>query len=138
MGILDGIATTLPSMTRSVKLQERASSVGFDWHSPLDVVAKIKEEAEELTCEINSGASKERILDEMGDILFACVNLARKLSVDPDIALAGTNRKFERRFAFIEQELAAQGTDPAKVSLDYMETLWVQAKQKEKSNDTPL
>lgn len=130
-GVLSGVATTLPPVTRAVKLQKRAASVGFDWSNPLDVVAKIAEEAAELRHEINSNAPKERVRDEMGDLLFACVNLARKLGVDPERALAGTNRKFERRFAFVERSLAAQGTTPTEAGLERMEQLWVQAKQEE-------
>jgi len=129
---LDGVSTALPAATRALKLQARAGRVGFDWPEPAQVLDKIAEEIEEVRAELVEGAPKERLEDEVGDLLFACVNLARKLKIDPEAALRGGNRKFERRFRFIEAALALQGRGPADASLDEMETLWCAAKAKER------
>ncbi|HLN24288.1 MAG TPA: nucleoside triphosphate pyrophosphohydrolase [Patescibacteria group bacterium] len=129
---LDGISTALPAATRALKLQDRAGRVGFDWPEPAQVLDKIAEEIEEVRAELVEGVPKERLEDEVGDLLFACVNLARKLKIDPEAALRGGNRKFERRFRFIEAALALQGRGPADASLEEMETLWCAAKAKER------
>jgi MazG family protein len=126
--VLDGVARTLPPMTRAVKLQKRAARVGFDWDQLKDVIAKIDEELAEIACEIDAASPLDRIEDEMGDVLFACVNLARKLNIDPEAALRRSNGKFERRFRHIESELGAAGRSPEGASLAEMEALWVAAK----------
>ena len=126
--VLDGVARTLPPMTRAVKLQKRAARVGFDWDDIKDVVAKIAEEVAEITVEIEAAAPHDRVEDEMGDVLFACVNLARKLNIDPEVALRRANGKFERRFRHIETELGAAGRSPEGATLAEMEALWVEAK----------
>lgn len=130
-GVLDGVTTTLPALTRALKLQNRAGQVGFDWPEPTQVLDKIAEEIEEVRVEIANGAERHRLEDEVGDLLFACVNLARKLKIDPETALRGGNRKFERRFRHIEQSLAGQGRTPSQASLEEMEELWVAAKNLE-------
>lgn len=130
--VLDGVARTLPAMTRAVKLQGRAARAGFDWDRPSLVLDKIREEIAEITHEIAADAPPERMEDEMGDVLFACVNLARKLNIDPERALKGANAKFERRFRHIESCLAAQGRTPENASLEEMEDLWTAAKKIEK------
>ncbi|MBW8726210.1 MAG: nucleoside triphosphate pyrophosphohydrolase [Inquilinus limosus] len=130
-GVLDGIAGGLPSLTRALKLQKRAARVGFDWTDPADILAKIEEEVGEIRAEIDGQAPKERIEDEIGDLLFCAVNLARRYEVDPDSALRRTNAKFERRFRHLEAALRAQGRDPAGASLEEMEELWVAAKRAE-------
>ncbi|OWJ68340.1 nucleoside triphosphate pyrophosphohydrolase [Inquilinus limosus] len=130
-GVLDGIAAGLPSLTRALKLQKRAARVGFDWTDPADILDKIEEEVGEIRAEIDGKAPKERIEDEIGDLLFCAVNLARRYEVDPDSALRRTNAKFERRFRHLEAALRAQGRDPAGASLDEMEELWVVAKRAE-------
>lgn len=137
--VLDGVSTALPAATHAVKLQKRAARVGFDWTDPHDVIAKIHEEIGELQHEMkqnpsgqNDPKAQDAIEDEMGDVLFAVVNLARKLDVDPETALRRTNRKFERRFRAIETQLSAQGRAIADASLDEMEKLWVAIKQAEK------
>jgi len=127
-GVLDGVTATLPAMTRALKLQNRAGQVGFDWPEPVQVLDKIAEEIDEVRVEIAQGADQHRLEDEVGDLLFACVNLARKLKIDPESALRTCNRKFERRFRHIEQSLAGQGRTPAEASLEEMEELWVAAK----------
>ncbi len=131
--VLDGIARALPASTRAFKLQKRAARVGFDWQSPYDVLKKMEEEIAEVVHEIETGAEIDRIEDEVGDVLFACVNLARKLNIDPDQALRRTNAKFEYRFRYIERSLAAAGRSPTDASLAEMEDLWSAAKADEKT-----
>ncbi len=128
---LDGVSTALPALTRALKLQARAGRVGFDWPDPAQVIDKIAEELDEVRAEIAEGADKDRTEDEMGDLLFACVNLARKLKIDPETALRRGNRKFTRRFRFIEEGLAAEGRRPEDATLEEMEALWVAAKRRE-------
>jgi len=130
--VLAGVARTLPPMTRAVKLQKRAARVGFDWDDLRDVTAKIAEELAEIECEIATAAPIERVEDEMGDVLFACVNLARKLNIDPERALGRSNAKFERRFRHIEDELHAAGRSPSEATLAEMEALWTEAKHIER------
>lgn len=125
---LDGVIPGLPALTRALKLQRRAARVGFDWDEQDQVLDKIREETGELAEEISSGGSIDRIEDEIGDLLFSCVNLARKLDIDPEGALRRGNAKFERRFKHIEAGLAAAGKTPENATLDEMEALWTQAK----------
>lgn len=132
-GILDGVARTLPPMTRALKLQKRAARVGFDWDRPETILDKLAEEAGEIADEIRADAPFDRLEDEMGDLLFVCVNLARKLEVDPERALKRANGKFERRFRHIETELKAAGRTAEDATLDEMEALWQAAKSLEKS-----
>ncbi|WP_277395022.1 nucleoside triphosphate pyrophosphohydrolase [Magnetospirillum aberrantis] len=133
--VLDGVARSLPPMTRALKLQNRAARVGFDWAGPLDVIAKIVEEVDEIKHEINIEAEFDRIEDEMGDVLFACVNLARKLKIDPEGALKRANAKFDRRFRHVERELSAAGRRPEDATLDEMEALWIDAKGIERKGE---
>jgi MazG family protein len=130
--VLDDVARALPALTRAEKLQKRAARVGFDWPELSQVVAKIEEELGELRHEIAANGSPERLLDEVGDLLFACANLARKLAVDPETALRSTNAKFERRFRRIEDWLAADGKSPDQSTLDEMDGLWNRAKAEER------
>jgi MazG family protein len=127
-GRLDGIAIALPALTRAVKLQKRAARTGFDWDDIAPVFDKIQEELEELQLEIREGAPRSRLEDEMGDILFAATNLARHLGLEPEAALRSTNRKFERRFAYIESRLEAQERVLEECGLDELEELWKEAK----------
>ncbi|MBM7067475.1 nucleoside triphosphate pyrophosphohydrolase [Actibacterium sp. 188UL27-1] len=129
---LDGVALGLPSMTRALKLQKRAARVGFDWGETRDVLAKIAEEAAELT-EAAETADAHHIEDEMGDLLFVMVNLARHMDVDPEAALRRTNAKFTRRFGSIEDALAADGRTPNDATLQEMDALWDAAKRAERS-----
>lgn len=131
--VLDDVGLAFPALMRAEKLQKRAARVGFDWGAPEPVLAKIAEEIGELGEEMRQGAEIERLTDELGDVLFAVVNLARHLKIDPETALRGANAKFERRFRYMEEKLRAQGKRPAESSLDDMEALWVEAKQKERS-----
>jgi MazG family protein len=130
-GVLADVAARLPALTRAVKLQKRASRVGFDWDAIEPVLAKIHEELDELRTEIDEGTPKARLEDELGDVLFAVSNLARHLDIDPEQALRGTNRKFVRRFEAVEAGLAARGERPEDVSLEAMDALWVEAKKEE-------
>ena len=128
---LAGVPVTLPALTRALKLQIKAARVGFDWNDPLAVLAKIAEEADEIEAEIAKG-DRTAAQAEVGDLLFAVVNLARHLGIDPETALRGSNQKFERRFAAVEQALAARGKTPAQATLTEMEELWTAAKAAER------
>jgi ATP diphosphatase len=130
---LDGVSVALPGLSRAIKLQQRAARVGFDWTEPEPILAKIAEEIDEVRAEMVADPRDPASLeDEIGDVLFACANLARHLGVDPEAAIRGTNRKFERRFRRIEDLLRARGERPGDVSLAALETLWQQAKSEEK------
>ena len=129
--LLNDVPRALPALLRAVKLQKRASTVGFDWDSAPRVVEKLAEEAQEIVEAQGAGASQEKIVEEVGDLLFVVANLARHLRVDPEAALRAANEKFSRRFRFIEQALSEQGRTTADASLDEMEALWQQAKSSE-------
>jgi ATP diphosphatase len=131
-GALAGIPVALPALTRALKLQDKAGQVGFDWNDPRSVLAKIREEADEIEAELD-GTDKARAAAEVGDLLFAVVNLARHLGADPEGILRQTNLKFERRFGSIERALAARGKTPKDASLAEMDALWDEAKAAEKS-----
>jgi ATP diphosphatase len=133
---LDDIVLGLPALTRAVKLQRRAARVGFDWPDLLPIFSKIDEELSKIKAELptDGSPSRDRVEDEVGDLLFVAVNLARRLDVDPEAALRRANTKFERRFRSIEAGLAAQGKDPSSASLDEMEALWQDAKKVEKGD----
>jgi nucleoside triphosphate diphosphatase len=128
---LDGVATALPALTRAMKMQQRAALVGFDWADAVAALEKFSEECAELRSEIDDDADAARIEDEVGDLLFTCVNVTRKLKLDPEVALRKATNKFERRFRRIEALLASRGSKPQNVSLDEMETLWRQVKAEE-------
>jgi ATP diphosphatase len=130
-GALAGVPATLPALTRALKLQQKASRVGFDWNDPKAVLAKIREEADEIEAALAS-QDQDAVSDEIGDLIFALVNLARHLEIDPDAALRGTNAKFERRFAAIEAALAHRGKTPSEASLSEMDALWDEAKAQER------
>ncbi|MFN3075427.1 MAG: nucleoside triphosphate pyrophosphohydrolase [Alphaproteobacteria bacterium] len=130
---MDGIALALPALTRAHKLGSRAARVGFDWPDALSVFDKIAEELRELKDEVTGGAGEDRLMDEVGDLLFTCVNLARKLKIDPETAVRHANRKFERRFRLVEEELSESGTSADKLSLAEVESLWQQAKKRDQS-----
>jgi nucleoside triphosphate diphosphatase len=131
-GALAGVPLALPALTRALKLQQKAGRVGFDWNDPRAVLAKIREEADEIEAELDGGDNAD-IAAEVGDLLFALVNLARHLGADPESILRATNLKFERRFASIEQALAARGKKPQDATLAEMDALWDEAKAAEKS-----
>jgi nucleoside triphosphate diphosphatase len=130
--LLSGVKAGQPALTRAMELQRKASSVGFDWNDPRAALRKIREEADEIEAALDR-ADADELADETGDLLFALVNLARHVGVDPDTALRGTNAKFERRFGYIEQTLEAQGGSLENASLTEMDALWNEAKRKEKN-----
>ncbi len=131
--VLDGVAGRLPASARATKLQARAARVGFDWPDIAPVFAKIDEEIDEIRAELAEGASAEKMTDEIGDLMFACINLARHADVDVETALRGVNAKFERRFRRIEALLAAEDRTPDGATLEEMDRLWNQAKAEEAS-----
>ena len=130
-GVLAGIARALPALVRAAKLGRRASAVGFDWPSAAPVLDKIHEELGELKTEMAADAPRERLTDELGDVLFACANLARHLGVDPETALRGTNDKFEIRFRQMEDFLKVNNKALADIDAAEMERLWQRAKATE-------
>jgi ATP diphosphatase len=129
-GALAGVPTALPALTRALKLQQKVSKVGFDWNDPRAVLAKIREEADEIEAELDAGKKAEAGA-EAGDLLFAVVNLARHLDTDPEAILRTANLKFERRFGWIERALAQRGRTPGQATLAEMDALWDAAKAAE-------
>ena len=130
-GVLHGIPVGMPALTRAAKLTRRAARVGFDWPSTAEVLDKLREEVGELEAEIEAG-DVEKARAELGDLMFVCANLARKLEVEPEAALRGANAKFERRFAHIERRLAEMGSSPEQSTLEEMDALWDEAKLAER------
>jgi ATP diphosphatase len=131
-GALAGVPVALPALTRALKLQDKAGKVGFDWNDPRAVLRKIREETDEIEAALDGGeAEAQNAAAEVGDLLFAAVNLARHLRADPEAVLRQTSRKFERRFAAIERALAAAGKKPQDASLEEMDALWDAAKANE-------
>jgi ATP diphosphatase len=131
-GVLSGVPTTLPSLTRAWKLQAKASTVGFDWNDARLVLDKIREETAEID-EALAGGDKAAIKEEIGDLLFVIANLARHVDADPEACLTAANAKFERRFAGIEAALEQEGREPRQASLDELEALWQQVKRAERA-----
>jgi len=130
---LDGVALALPALTRAIKLQKKAARVGFDWDEPRAVLAKLREEIDELDAAIAED-NADHVREEIGDLLFAVTNLARHVDVDAEEALKAGNSKFARRFAFIEAELRTAGRAPSDASLDEMNALWNAAKAAERND----
>ncbi|MBI1290906.1 nucleoside triphosphate pyrophosphohydrolase [bacterium] len=143
---LDGVPAALPGLQRAHRLQTKAARVGFDWGEMAPVLAKIREEIDELEAEIaplrdeivapvnqrdggTTPPGREKLAGELGDLLFAIVNLARFLQIDPEQAIQQTNRKFLRRFHYIEQVLAERGTTPAESTLAEMDAIWEESKR---------
>jgi ATP diphosphatase len=125
--LLSGVKDGQPALLRALALQRKASTVGFDWNDPRAVLAKIREEADEIEAALDS-KDQSHIASETGDLLFAVVNLARHANADPELALRSANAKFERRFAYIERTLAARGRSLDEASLAEMDALWNEAK----------
>jgi len=131
-GLLDDVPVGLPALTRAAKLTRRAARVGFDWASVDEIFDKLEEEVAELKAELKAG-DLEKAKGELGDMLFVLANMARKLDIEPEDALRGTNAKFVRRFEHIETELAKSGKTPEESDLAEMEALWIKAKQAERA-----
>ncbi len=131
-GLLEGIAVALPALVRAEKLQRRASRGGFDWDHAEPVLDKIREELDECTAAMVDNAPKAALNEEIGDLLFSCVNLARHLKVDAEQALRMANAKFERRFHAVELGLRSEGLAPGVEQRDRMEDLWKAAKLERK------
>ncbi|WP_137885174.1 nucleoside triphosphate pyrophosphohydrolase [Pseudomonas sp. 2FE] len=133
LSLLDDVPTALPALSRAVKLQKRTAQVGFDWPEALPVVDKVREELDEVL-EAMSENDPQALAEEMGDLLFVVVNLARHLKVDPETALRSANGKFERRFRFIEQALRETRRPIENCSLEELDALWGEAKRQEKDS----
>ncbi|MCD1640613.1 nucleoside triphosphate pyrophosphohydrolase [Stutzerimonas frequens] len=132
LSLLDDVPSALPALSRAAKLQKRAAQVGFDWPEALPVVDKVREELGEVL-EAMSENDPQAIAEELGDLLFVVVNLARHLKVDPENALRAANGKFERRFRFIEQALREAGRPIESCDLEELDGLWGEAKKAERS-----
>lgn len=132
LSLLDDVPTALPALSRAAKLQKRAAQVGFDWPEALAVVDKVREELDEVL-EAMADNDAAAITDEIGDLLFVVVNLARHLKIDPETALRGANAKFDRRFRFIEQALRDSGRPMEDCTLEELDALWGEAKRQEKN-----
>jgi len=135
--MLDEVPLAFPALIEANKLTKKAAKVGFDWENIKQVFDKLNEEVDELKAEI-SGSQTERIEEEIGDLLFVVVNLARKLDVEPETALKKTNRKFRRRFKFIESELNKEGKSFEQSNLQEMDALWNSAKSELKFEISPV
>jgi ATP diphosphatase len=133
--LLSSVKIGQPALARAMDLQRKASSVGFDWNDPREVLRKIREEADEIEAALDRG-DKQELAEETGDLLFALVNLARHVDANPEMALRGANAKFERRFGYIERTLAARGRSLHDATLEEMDALWDEAKTKESPAST--
>lgn len=128
--LLDDVGKHMPAMQTAARLQKRAASVGFDWTDSKDILNKIEEELKELREAVNNSTDIEHISEELGDILFCCVNLARHYRIDSELALRSTNDKFIRRFNYIEEALVQQNKSLHEATLEEMDGLWDEAKSK--------
>lgn len=127
--VLEGVPKTLPPLVKAYRIQEKVKGVGFEWKDPKLVWDKVKEELEELKYEVDNGAKHNKMEDEFGDLLFALVNYSRYIGVNPEDALERTNKKFIRRFQFIETESAKEGKSLPEMTLEEMDEYWMKAKQ---------
>ncbi len=127
--ILSGVPESMPSLIKAYRMQEKAAAVGFDWEKKEDVWAKVKEEIVEFENEIEN-MDQAKALDEMGDLFFSLVNAARLYKLNPDTALESTNKKFRRRFTYLENETIRKGRSLKEMSLEEMDAIWDEAKRK--------
>jgi XTP/dITP diphosphohydrolase len=129
--VLEGVPNSLPAMVKAYRMQEKVRGVGFDWEKPEQVWEKVQEELSEFNAEIAQNKSKERMEAEFGDVLFSMINYARFLDINPEDALERTNKKFKKRFQFLEKETKAIGKSLRDMSLEEMDVYWEAAKKKE-------
>jgi XTP/dITP diphosphohydrolase len=126
--ILAGVPKSLPAMVKATRIQEKARAVGFDWEDKSQVWDKVNEELGELKFEIDNGSPQEKLEDELGDVLFSMINYARFLNLDPESALERTNKKFIKRFNYLEAESKKDGKELSDMSLEEMDVYWEKAK----------
>jgi MazG family protein len=129
-GTLDGLPPTLPDLLMAYRLQERAAGVGFDWTDTAGPLAKVREELAEVEAELARGEAQDALTDEIGDLLFSVVNVARKAGVPPGPALDRANRKFRMRFEAVEAMAAARGIDLQSAGLEALDQLWDEVKRR--------
>lgn len=127
--VLSGVPNSLPSLIKASRIQEKARAVGFDWDKPEQVWDKVQEEIAELKHEIDTNASKEKIEGEFGDVLFSLINYARFVEINPEDALERTNKKFIKRFQYLEEESAKAGKSLSEMTLAEMDVYWNKAKE---------
>ena len=129
--VLGGVPKSLPPLVKAYRMQEKASGVGFDWEKPEQVWEKVQEELQELKNEVDQNGNKSKVEAEFGDLLFALVNYARFIDINPEDALERTNKKFLRRFQYLEQNAQKLGKSLFDMSLNEMDVFWNQAKELE-------
>lgn len=133
--VLAGVPRSLPAMVKAYRIQDKVRGVGFDWEKPHQVWDKVQEELNELKHEVENNGSATRVEEEFGDLLFALINYARFIDVNPESALERTNKKFVRRFEYLEQKTQAAKKDMHRMSLDEMDVFWNEAKQMETNSE---
>ncbi|PWL24088.1 MAG: nucleoside triphosphate pyrophosphohydrolase [Fluviicola sp. XM-24bin1] len=131
--VLEGVPKSLPALVKAARIQEKAKGIGFEWENRNDVWAKVKEELDELAVEVDSGASADKIDEEYGDVLFSLINYSRFIEVNPENALARTNKKFIKRFQLMEELMAADNVPIDESSLETMDKYWDIAKEQLRS-----
>jgi len=132
--VLDGLPPAMPALIMAFRLQERAAGIGFDWPDAAGPLEKVREETGELAAEVGASPNRERLSHELGDLLFAVVNLARKLAVDPRAALEGANQRFARRFRGVEHLARERGVDVHTAGLEELDRLWDEVKRMDGMN----
>jgi len=129
--VLSGVPVSLPAVVKAYRIQDKARGVGFDWEHPAQVWDKVMEELHELKAEVDLGGSPEKIENELGDLMFALINYSRFIGVNPETALERTNKKFIRRFNYLEEQAQLAGLELKKMNLSEMDFFWNEAKEKE-------
>ena len=127
--LLDDIADDIPAIERALKLQKKAANIGFDWENSKDIIKKIEEELAEIQDALNNKLTSDNLSEELGDLIFCCINLARHYQVNPEVALNKTNNKFIKRFNYIEHSLRKRNKLISDISLEEMDRLWEEAKK---------
>ena len=128
--VLEGVPKSLPAMVKAYRMQEKVKGVGFEWENIDQVWEKVKEEMSEFEHEVSAGISKDKAEKEFGDVLFALINYARYMGINPENALERTNKKFIQRFTIIEEEAAKQGRELSEMTLAEMDIIWEEAKKR--------